>query len=188
MFESHPVILHVYTEFVNLHPLNCSPFLLFSFNHWPSLFFSHFFSLKEGKYIANYFSTLIRSWRAGEMTGWQGGEGGFFFKPFNKLTRLWIFSLGGRRWNNLQADLCVKRIYPFNSFLCCLVRETGDVAGQSTESLTKSGAVIKHGCCEKLTSHLSLNFTSYFFFFLFFSFFKLNFFSFWNFNTGFCSF
>lgn len=145
----------------------------------PSFFF-HFFSLKEGKYIANYFSTLIRSWRAGEMTGWRGGEGGFFFKPFNKLTRLWIFSLGGRRWNNLQADLCVKRIYPFNSFLCCLVRETGDVAGQSNslliESLTKSGAVIKHGCCEKLTSHLSLNFTSYFFFFLFFSFFKLDFF------------
>lgn len=63
--------------------------------------------------------------------GWGGGEVTgcvcvFFFKPFDKLTRLWIFSLGGRRWNNHRADLCVKRICWFSSFLWRLVGgETG---------------------------------------------------------------
>lgn len=130
----------------------------------PSLHSSSSSFFKEGKYIANYFSTLIRRRRAGEMAGWRRGEGGrfflFFFKPFDKLTRLWISSLAGRRWNNLQADLCVKRICRFSSFLYRLVGETADVDGQSNrpliESLTKSGAVIKHGRSVKLDSLLLL--------------------------------
>ena len=97
----------------------------------------------------------------------------FFFKPFDKLTRLWISSLAGRRWNNLQADLCVKRICRFSSFLYRLVGETADVDGQSNrpliESLTKSGAVIKSS---PPLQHTLLSFLLFF-----------NFPSFFNFNS-----